>query len=63
MLSETTLEMRSITAWQFLAGADQGMGDAEETLGHDLQIGCQRYRRPIDVDVDHHSSPSVFLTA
>jgi hypothetical protein len=38
------------------------MGEFEETLGHDLQIGCQRYRRTIDVDVDHHSTPSAFHT-
>src|ERR1700722_17563616 len=46
----------AVTAWQFLAGAGQGMGNAEQTLGHPLQIGCQRHWRPIDKDV-HHSTP------
>jgi hypothetical protein len=39
------------------------MDDIEETLGHDLQIGCQRCRRTIDVDADHHSTPSAFHIA
>ena len=38
------------------------MDDIEKTLGHDLQIGCERCRRTIDVDVDHHSTPSAFHT-
>jgi hypothetical protein len=43
----------------FRAGTEQGMGDIEETLGHDLQIGCHRYRRTIDVNVDHLSTPLI----
>src|ERR1700753_832763 len=35
------------------------MSDIEETLGHDLQIGCQRCRHTIDVDTDHHSTPLI----
>jgi hypothetical protein len=35
------------------------MGDIEETLGHDLQIGCQRHWRTIDVNVNHHSTPLI----
>jgi hypothetical protein len=35
------------------------MDDIEETLGHDLQIGCQRCRHTIDVDADHHSTPLI----
>jgi hypothetical protein len=45
------------------AGTGQGMDDIEETLGHDLQIGCQRYRRTIDEDADHHSTPSALHIA
>jgi hypothetical protein len=32
------------------------MDDVDETLGHDLQIGCQRCRHTIDVDADIHST-------
>jgi hypothetical protein len=39
------------------------MDDFEETLGHNLDIRCQRLGLTIDVDVDHHSTRYVLHTA